>query len=100
MITVPLKEIWIVHARSGRMDGSAYVRAKTKKEANDFAQNGGWLEFGRVTKSETKTLMKWYEVNEGITDVANLYGNFLSDADVAAINGLTEGKWHEIEWGC
>jgi hypothetical protein len=99
--TVPLEEIWIVQASSGRHSGSAYVRATSKKEANHLAQACNWLMYGRVIKSQTMPIMKWYEINEGITEVADLISNFISEQDVVSINNLTEvGKWHEIEWGC
>lgn len=101
MFTVPLNEIWVVWATCGRSNGAAYIRAKTKEDANKFAQEGGWLDNGRVVKSETKLMMDWYKDLEGISDPAELMvNNTISEDEVAEINMLTEdGKWYEMLWG-
>ena len=99
-ITVPLNEIFVVFAQSGRFSGTAYVRAKTKKLANQYAQNGGWLENGRVVKSETKNILTHIREYEELRTDDEIIQYILDECEIGDINKLSEeGKWVEIEWG-
>lgn len=93
-ITVPVNQIFVVQASSGRFNGSAYIRAENRKQANELAQTCGWLVFGRVIKSETITLKKYLKDNIDEDDS-------LPDNEIEQINKLTQvGDYYEIEWGC
>ena len=97
IFSVPIDEVWVVYASSGRCNGCAYVRAKTAEQAEEFAQTCGWLNNGRVEVGSTESAAQWILDMEG--------GPIDSDdvresADFDKINSLTEeGNYVEIMWG-
>lgn len=75
-------ELFMVYASSGRMNGWAWVRAKSKAHAKQIAKND-WLENGKVDEVMTEEEYKESEMYDEDDEVPT----------------LKLGEYEEMEWG-